>query len=334
MFLFPLSQKPQMGASLYKKFIADATDTMHGIDVMQVILRIAGVLVETCFLYDEPDIALENALENLGERLKCKPFEGALPNNIIPPAHILDRETEKGRAQAKDFFEEWLECQFEFSALANVIIHSLVVAWEDDGLPRQEAYRLIIECAQKCMMFEMAAQELCDVVIANKALKEGWKLGNCVTALSAIAGERLSYALNSERQATISFYTSSAHAQEIDWESLNCVVHVMTQEAVRLGVPAGSDWRLGLAANDIPLNPPLDLVEGIEPYCRTFFDIVGITNMYEQTVACAKAAGRMLAVVSAGELPEMEPAIAKPLAMAAITETYTSLQMPKQAAYI
>jgi hypothetical protein len=35
----------------------------------------------------------------------------------------------------------------------------------------------------------------------------------------------------------------------------------------------------------------------------------------------------MLAVASGGEMPELEPAIAKPLAMSAITETYKSVCM-------
>ena len=52
-------------------------------------------------------------------------------------------------------------------------------------------------------------------------------------------------------------------------------------------------------------------------------------ELEDQAVACAKAAGRMLAVTSGGEMPEIEPAIAKPLAMAAITDTYKSVCMDK-----
>jgi hypothetical protein len=77
----------------------------------------------------------------------------------------------------------------------------------------------------------------------------------------------------------------------------------------------------------VPVNAPLDLIFAIEPYCQTFFDTIGMRNQYEQSVSCAKAAGRMLAVAAGGEIPEMEPAIAKPLAMAAITETYKSVCM-------
>ena len=104
--------------------------------------------------------------------------------------------------------------------------------------------------------------------------------------------------------------------------ALDKVVYSMTQEAVRYGVPAGSDWRFGLAANDMPINAPVDLIRAMEPQCLRFFRVIELMGSYDQSVACAKAAGRMIAIAAGGELPEIEPAIAKPLAMAAITETY------------
>ena len=44
----------------------------------------------------------------------------------------------------------------------------------------------------------------------------------------------------------------------------------------------------------------------------------------DYAVACAKAAGRMIAVVSGGEEPEIAPVISKPLALAAMMEMYKS----------
>ena len=169
------------------------------------------------------------------------------------------------------------------------------------------------------MAYEISAQELCDVVIEKKVAFEGWSLGDCIASLSAVAGRRLALSLNSD---TCYLFRGC----ELP-EALDQVVYVMTQEAVRLGVPAGTDWRFGLAANDVPVNAPMDLILGIEPYCQSFFDALKVNNQFVQSVACAKAAGRMLAVAAGGELPEIEPAIAKPLAMAAITETYKSVCM-------
>lgn len=317
--MFALTNKPDMGARLYSGLIRMATDAERGTDAMRVIQHIAGVLVETYLVFDEPDQAMEASLQELCKLMDTQPAIGALAPGVLPPSHIIDQETEKGRTAARAFFEEWLDCAFEFHNLMLVIIHNILVGWEAEGQPRAESLRLLVECVHKAMGFELAAQELCDVVIDRKVASEGWGLGDCIASLSAVAGRRLAMSLNSE---TCMIFRGSNIPDNLDQ-----IVYVMTQEAVRLGVPAGTDWRFGLAANDVPVNAPLDLIFGIEPYCQSFFQTINMNCQYDQAVSCAKAAGRMLAVAAGGDVPEMEPAIAKPLAMAAITETYKSVCM-------
>ncbi len=317
--MFALTNKPDMGGRLCAGLVRLATDPKRGTDAMRVIQHMAGVLVETYMVFDDPDLSMHAGFRKLSDLLGCRPAEGALPAGVLPPAHVLDLETERGRAAAREFFEEWLDCTFEFHDLIMVIIHNVIVSWEADGQPREESLRLLIECAMRCMSFEISAQELCDIVIERKVADEGWSLGDCIAALSAVAGRRLALSLSAD----------SCHVfRGVDLpDNLDQISHVMTQEAVRLGVPAGRDWRFGLAANDTPLNAPVDLILGIEPYCQGFFIAIQMKNQYDQAVACAKAAGRMVAVASGGELPDLEPAIAKPLAMMAMTETYKSVCM-------
>lgn len=317
--MFALTNKPDMGARLYTGLIQLATDPDKGTDAMKVIQHMAGVLVETYLVFDEPDQAMEASLKQLTDMLGEQPVTGELGITALPPAHIIDYETERGRTAARAFFEEWLDCAFEFHNLILTIAHNILISWEQEGQSRSESLRLLIECVHKAMSFELAAQELCDIVIERKVSYEGWSLGDCIASLSAVAGRGLAISLQDD--VCMLFRGTSLP------ENLDHVVHVMTQEAVRLGVPAGTDWRFGLAANDVPVNAPLDLVYGIEPYCQSFFDAIGMKSPYDQSVACAKAAGRMLAVAAGGELPEIEPAIAKPLAMAAMTETYKSVCM-------
>ena len=183
------------------------------------------------------------------------------------------------------------------------------------GIPREETLRLLIECVKKCMAFEIAAQELCDVSIEYQVGRKGWSVGDCIAALSGVAGRRLAISLSS---AEVCDYFRGSDLPD----NLDRIVYNMTQEAVRLGVPAGSDWRFGLAANDTPINAPVELIRELEPQCLRFFRAIGLNGSYDQAVSCAKAAGRMIAVASGGDLPEIEPAIAKPLAMSAITESY------------
>jgi len=312
--MYILTNKPDMGARFYSTLFDIASNKERGVDSMHMIQLMAGVLVETYMIFENPDEAMEGSLAQMSRMLSCEPLSGALAKDALPPAHIIDRETERGRAVARDLFQEWLDCEFEFHQFILEIFHDLLLSWEPEGQSRGESFRLLCECVKRCMAFEIAAQELCDVVIESKVAEEGWSLGDCVASLSAIAGHRLATSLSNDS----CFLFRSGDLPE----NLDRVVYVMTQEAVRLGVPAGSDWRFGLAANDMPVNAPLQLISGIEPVCLGFFDVIGVDNTFDQAVCCAKAAGRMLAVAAGGSVPEIEPAIAKPLAMAAMTESY------------
>ena len=322
--MFALTNKPDMGARLYRDIIALATDPERGTDSMAVLQHMAGVLVETYLVFEKPDEAMLAGLSKLSHLLEVEPLAGDLDINALPPANIIDVETERGRSAARALFEDWLDCAYEFHELIITIIHNVIVSWEDDGQSREETLRLLAECVMRAMVFEIAAQELCDVVIEEKVAGEGWGLQECIASLSAVAGRRLAISLKAE-------YCEIFSGSDVP-ENLDKIVYVMTQEAVRLGVPAGSDWRFGLAANDTPVNAPIDLIFGIEPYCSAFFDTLGIEDDYFEAICCAKAAGRMVAVAAGGEIPEIEPAIAKPLAMSAMSETYKSVCMTHEVA--
>ena len=79
----------------------------------------------------------------------------------------------------------------------------------------------------------------------------------------------------------------------------------------------------------MPLNAPYELINTLGPVCDNFFDAIQLHGAEDQAVACAKAAGRMLAITAGGDLPEIEPAIAKPLAVSAMSDTYKTICMDK-----
>ena len=313
--MFALTNKPEMGSRFYSALIQLSADHERGVDGMKVIQHMAGVLVETYLIFEDPDKAMQASFKKLSNLLCSHPAKGLLAPYALPPAHIIDYETERGRLAARVFFEEWLDCNFELHDLILNVFQHVIVGWEDMGIPRAETFRLLMECVKKCMAFEVAAQELCDVSIDTKIGYKGWTGGDCIAALSGVAGRRLAISLGSSDIRNV------FRGSELP-DNLDQVVYSMTQEAVRLGVPAGSDWRFGLAANDTPINAPVDLIRELEPSCLRFFRAIDLAGPYDQAVACAKAAGRMIAVASGGELPEIEPAIAKPLAMSAMTESY------------
>jgi hypothetical protein len=322
--MFALTNKPDMAARLYADLVDLASEPGRGTDIMKLMQHMAGVMVETYLVFEQPDEAMHAGFRKLSQMLGAPPLNCKLGPNVLPPPHVMDYETERGRLAARNFFEDWLDCAYEFHELMLMIIHSVIVRWERDGQSRAESLRLFYECTRRCMAYEIAAQELCDVVIEKKVAVSGWSLGDCIAALSAVAGRRLALSLDMD---TCYIFKGSSLPDHLDQ-----LVYVMTQEAVRLGVPAGSDWRFGLAANDMPVSAPISLILGIEPHCHSFFHAIQMTDQHEQAVACAKAAGRMLAVAAGGDMPEMEPTIAKPLAMMAITETYKSVCMEHQIA--
>lgn len=285
------------------------------VDGMRLLCVLAGVLAETLLLFDDPDEGYLASVSRLSRDLECAPHEGPVPEGILPPAYLLDQNTEQGRAVARELFEDWLQCAFEFHDLVLFVIHNVLVRMEEAGQPREETMRLLMECTVKCLAYEIAAQELCDIVIEQKIGREGWSLGESVSGLSAVAGRCLGLSRN----------VSHLFRAPVVPDNLDQVAYVMTQEATRLGLPAGTDWRFGLAANDCPVTAPFDLIFSLWPCCRNFFQVISLTDMVDQAVACAKAAGRMLAVAAGGERPEIEPIVAKPLAMAAMTDTYKTV---------
>jgi hypothetical protein len=304
--------KPDFAAHIYQSLSSHATVSGKGTDGMQMLLLLSGVLIETLLLFDEPDEALEASIAELSKMMACEPSPGRLGSSCLPPSCIIDDETEHGRRFARFFFEDWLNCAYEFHDLHMFVTHNVLLQMEGADHPRDETLRLFIECASRCLAYEIAAQELCDIVIEQKIGQEGWTLNESIRSLSAMAGRRLALAHNGNE-----LFDAPALP-----EKLNRLAYVMSQEAIRMGIVAGSDWRFALAANDYLMDDPFDLLASLEPQCRAFFGMIGLHDLHDQAVACAKSAGRMLAVTSGGDRPELEPAIAKPLAMAAMTGTY------------
>ena len=286
----------------------------QGTDVRVMLQIMAGVLTETAFFFEEPDETLEASLNKISVMLGTDAYEGELPSWVDFEPHAIDRYTERGRELARLAMEDWSDCEFAFHDMLVTMAHHIMISWEEEGVPRAESFRLLIEYATRCMAYEVTAQELCDVLIEKKIGRDGWTLGDCLGGLCGAAGWRL--AKHNLLQKKLDKNTVETTFEFDD------LVYVMTTEAIRMGTPAGSDWRLGLAANDCPADPPSELLEGVEPYAALFFSAIPMPDLKEQAVACAKAAGRMLAVAATGESPEIAPVIAKPLAMAAMTETY------------
>jgi len=309
----------RIGATIQALSLEHAEDGTPKSDAMKSLMLLSGMMVETCFLFDNAEEALQGSFVKLSQMLECEPLKEEMRYEALPPSTIIDFDTEMGRAMAREFFEEWLDCEYEFHEMLLFIIHQTFMNWESvttrDHQPRAESFRLLVEGTYRAMSFEIGAQELCDVIIEQKMGVDGWNLGDSISALSGLAGRKLAYSHDGLNQCC---WFKGSNLPDL----LDQTAYVMTQEAVRLGLPVSADWRFGLPANDVPVNPPTVLVNKVEKLCQGFYEAIHMHDYHDQAVCAAKAAGRLLAVACGGAKPEMEPAIAKPLSMAALTESY------------
>lgn len=312
------ASKADVALRIHTSIQAMAEEPEMGTDAMKVLMLYSGMLVECAFLFDNCEDALEGAFARLSDLLECRPYGGDLGGKALPPGAIIDFDSEQGRSLAREFFEDWDDCAYEFQDMVLFLIQQSLARWEMFGMAREESLRLLVEATYKSMAFELAAQELCDAVIEQKIGASHWKLADSVAALAGTSGYKLAQSHEGRNQCC---WFRGPDLPDL----LDQTAYVMTQEAIRHGLCASTDWRFGLPANDTPANPPSALIREMEPVCAGFFKAIEMFDLNDQAVACAKAAGRMLAIAAGGKKPELEPAIAKPLAMAAITESYKSV---------
>lgn len=282
----------------------------------QALALMAGIITETAQLFEQPEESSAHMLQTISEHINAAPCDTALDMQAFMPSHLVDQNAEKGKAIAQDILADWELCVYEFQKLITNCVQQILNNWAETHMPKKDSLRLLSEMTYRALAYEIAAQELCDMIIETKTKTRIWDLNTCISALCAVSGHK--HARNWHNLPL----TEQLSAP---YEDLDNIIHCMTQEAVRHGVPAGSNWRFGLAANDIPITAPHHLVEELEPYCDDFFSAIQMHHSQDQAIACAKASGRLLAIVSGGEIPEIEPAIVKPLAVAAMSDTYKSV---------
>ncbi|MCP5978468.1 hypothetical protein NL364_28675, partial [Klebsiella pneumoniae] len=81
----------------------------------------------------------------MSELLECEPYAGDLGVKALPPSAIIDFDSEQGRAIAREFFEEWTDCAYEFQDMVLFLIQQSLARWEMFGQPRAESFRLLVE---------------------------------------------------------------------------------------------------------------------------------------------------------------------------------------------
>ena len=288
------------------------------VEVHNLLQTLSGILVETMLLFETPEEGLVCCLDNIAAQLNISTETLAEDAIFSPaPAFELDCHAEQGRLLVKEILEDWMECTHEFRKFIETFTIQNLLVWEDHGIERADLYAYLYNSSIRFMAYEIAAQELCEIVIDELIGGWGWTLLDNISGLSAVSGYKLAQSLDQEQCMIFQGADIPKHMDHI--------IHVMTQEAVRYGTPAGSDWKFGIAANDVPPNPPWEILCGVSPYADKILDCLPLPDLTDQAAACAKAAGRLIAVAAGGEEPEYEHFIVKPLALSAMGESYKSI---------
>lgn len=260
----------------------------------------AGLLTETLLDFEEPDVVMEQAFHRIADLLRTDPAPAPPPGEeVMPLAYTIDHDTELGRHLARNVADRLPRGIDDIHEIAIALIINDFPAWEKDGPSKEESLRLLIEAVIMSLTFEMATQDFCDLLIEDFIAEGTRTAGEGILALAAVAGHYFALA-----------ETESALPNEAEQELTN----VMIRESIRHNTPGPKDWKVLAAANDTHEDNIPEYIKALKPEIDEFFVLIGLENRLAQSVAIAKAVGRMVAVITVEDVGQIHPSIAKSLA--------------------
>lgn len=270
------------------------------INLLRLINLWGGALAECLLDYESPESAMEDCLTEIGITID--------PDSWIAPAlrsaSASEQDIELGRTLSRLYLGDGLEWSLNArNALTEVGRGIRNMCGADDAC---DAY--MAESLRTAVRYELGAHSICDRAIDVKIAGQRWTIADCILGLSALAGSHQARLMS---DAGINNHSSLEKA-------LDDLMRVMMEEAVRHGVPEEVSLLHGIPANDMPSNINADLIRSMEPLALTVLEELHMPDRTNQAIALAKAAGRMVAVAAAGENPDIEHVVARPLALCAM----------------
>ncbi|NBX67036.1 MAG: hypothetical protein EBQ96_08585 [Proteobacteria bacterium] len=272
----------------------------RSINLLRLINVWGGALAECLLDYDAPEKAAEDCLAEIGITITPDVWMAPSPRS----ASACEIDIELGRTLSRLYLGEGIEWSFVArNAFTEVGRGLRQIAGADDACDA-----LMAESLRMAVRYELGAHGICDRTIDVKISGQRWSVADCILALSALAG---SHQARLMMDAGISNHASLEKA-------LDDLMRVMMEEAVRHGVPGEVNLLHGIPANDTKSSIHADLIRSIEPLALTVLEELHVLDRTNQAIALAKAAGRMVAVAAAGEAPDIEHVVARPLALTAM----------------
>jgi hypothetical protein len=320
-------QQQHITLSLHSRLVTLCTDERHDnkIDTQKMMLILSGCLTECLLEYDDPfeerDRFLRSASTNVEEGVSV----GAQTQS---PPHIgamdLDRYIELGRALARFYLDDDEESPL-ILRLSLLDIMDIII--KQNALNAQALIVCFKDFAWAALHFEIVTHLFCDRVIDSKIAEEEWTISDAIMAMSGLAGRYYAFAALKEEDDTA--YQAANGVAGVAPQSfienmrhVDHVLHVMMNEAMRMGVPEATGTFYGMAANDVEYPTCTHLIYGLEPVFGLLASAHNMDCYALRCVVVAKAAGRMIAVAASGMSPEVEHIVARPLALASFIGNY------------
>lgn len=270
------------------------------VNLLRLINLWGGALAECLLDYEEPDQAAEDCLAEIGITISADDWMAP----SLRSASACEQDIEFGRTLSRLYLGDGLEWSLNArNALTEVGRGIRSLAGADEACDA-----LMAESLRTAVRYELTAHSICDRAIDVKIAGQRWTIADCILGLSALAGSH---------QARLMYDAGVSNAASLE-KALDDLMRVMMEEAVRHGVPEDVTLLHGIPANDMPMSIHADLIRSIEPLALTVLEDNHILDRTNQAIALAKAAGRMVAVAAAGESPDIEHVVARPLALCAM----------------
>jgi len=270
------------------------------INLLRLVNLWGGALAECLLDYETPEGAAEDCLLEIGITMDTDAWVAP----ALRSASACEQDIELGRTLSRLYLGDGLEWSLNArNALTEVGRGIRNLAGADEACDA-----LMAESLRTAVRYELGAHGICDRAIDVKIAGQRWTIADCILGLSALAGSHQARLMGD----------AGIHNHASLEKALDDLMRVMMEEAIRHGVPEEVSLLHGIPANDMQQSINAELIRSMEPLALTVLEELHMLDRTNQAIALAKAAGRMVAVAAAGESPDIEHVVARPLALVAM----------------
>jgi hypothetical protein len=295
--------------SLHKNIASLCRDEKGFHDNDRLVRLYAGAIAECLLDYEDWKEGLDNYFgfsrtieQGLDTSQWCR-------DNYNVQSFILDKDTELGRSLVRGFLDDTPETSFLMARNIRTSLLSLIPE-------RENFWNRLYDMTLVTLVSEQFIHHMCDQTIDICVGGEGWSLGDTIQAFAALSGQYHAKAIE-----THEFGSSKNAVIEHDFDYM---VNTMLGEAMRLGMPEHAGMYRMLAANDTHPYVPYSKADSVNIVAKPLFRVFSIFDPDLKSMMLAKATGRMMAVASAGDNPDMDACVVTPLALSSLQGSYNS----------